>query len=125
VAVLYGAGVSDGFSVDCSEVYAMARELESAGAKADREKSRLLDLWAGRLYALAVSSAPVRTGELRGSIYNRGEGDDRRVGSDVRQGFFQEFGTSVMSPQPWIWIHVPSIHRGLDADMEKIGDPFA
>jgi hypothetical protein len=46
------------------------------------------------------------------------------VGSDVRQGFFQEFGTSVMAPQPWLWIHVPEIHRGMDEAMAKIGDPF-
>jgi hypothetical protein len=29
-----------------------------------------------------------------------------------------------MAPQPWLWVHVPEIHRGMDAAMEKVGDPF-
>jgi HK97 gp10 family phage protein len=110
---------------DFSEVNRLAGELGAAGAKAEREsESQVLAKYGALLRDKAVATAPVRTGELRGSIYLRGGKGYRKVGSDVRQGFFQEFGTSVMAPQPWLWIHVPEIHRGMDEAMAKIGDPF-
>lgn len=110
---------------DFSEVRALAGELGAAGPKAvQRSESQVLAKFGQELRDLAVSSAPVDTGELQGSIYLRGGKGYRLVGSDVEHGFYQEFGTSVMAPQPWLWVHVERIHRAMDAEMDKIGDPF-
>jgi HK97 gp10 family phage protein len=112
-------------NADFSEVDRVAGELGRAGAKAEAEtEAQVLSRFGQQLRDKAVATAPVRTGELKGSIYLQGGKGYRKVGSNVRQGFFQEFGTSVMAPQPWLWVHVPEIHRGMDEAMSKIGDPF-
>lgn len=110
---------------DFSEVDALARELAAAGPRVEqRSESQVLQKFGSEWRDKAVATAPVRTGELRGSIYLRGGKGYRKIGSDVRQGFFQEFGTSVMAPQPWLWIHAGDVHARMDAEMSKLADPF-
>ena len=94
--------------VDTSEVDALAADLAAAGAKARAESSAVLTTAASGLRDAARAAAPVDTGELVGSIYIRGGADWRIVGSDVKQGFFQEFGTSRHPPQPWLFANAES-----------------
>lgn len=71
------------------------------------------------LHGQAVSSAPVDTGELRGSITADSSGLARRVYAPVRQSFFQEYGTSVMAPQPFLMVHADAAHSQLEQEIAK------
>lgn len=111
--------------IDLSEVSALAAELAASGAKVQAQtESKVLSKAGASLRDLARSSAPVATGELQGSIYVRGGRGWRIIGSDARQGFYQEFGTSVMPPQPWLWQHVAAVDREMYNELEQLGDPF-
>lgn len=118
-------------SADFGEVNRLANELGAAGPKVERKsESEVLSKAADDLLHLARASAPVDLGDLVASIEKKGGKGYRIVGDTGPQqerphGYFQEFGTSVMAPQPWLWIHVERIHRQIDAEMAKIGDPFA
>ena len=109
--------------IDTSEVDALAADLAVAGAKAAAESSASLTEIAAQLRDWSVASAPVDTGELAGSIYVRGGAGFRIVGSDTVQGFFQEFGTSVMPPQPWLYGNANRAGDRLRARLEQIPDP--
>lgn len=89
--------------VDVSEVKAWERVLSRAGVDIVRVNEEALTEAAKQLKADAQRDAPVRTGALRRSIRVYAGKEWRRVGSPLRQGFFQEFGTSKMSPQPWLF----------------------
>lgn len=106
--------------VDLSEVDALVADLAVAGARAAVGSRVIVAKTASELRGWAQADAPVRTGELRGSIYAR----DGVVGSDVRQGFFQEFGTSVMSPQPWLFRNGDRAGDLLVVGLEQLGDPL-
>lgn len=91
-------------SVDVSELTAFQKVLVRAGADIQRAADeKALTVAARELKDRAQASAPVFTGELKRSIRITAGKGWRRVGSKTRQGFFQEFGTSVMSPQPWLF----------------------
>ncbi len=111
-------------TADFSEVAALASTLDAAGPKVEKLSSASLSKIASKLRSDAVGAAPVATGELRASIYLRGAVDVRYVGSDVKQGFFQEFGTSVMPPQPWLFPAASVAQSTLYREFEKLGDPF-
>jgi hypothetical protein len=110
--------------VDTSEVDDLVADLVAAGPKAHAASSVLLTGTAEELRNRARDAAPFRTGELRRSIYVRGSGDSRTVGTDVRQGFFQEFGTSVMPPQPWLFANADRASDRLVVGLGKLGDPL-
>lgn len=95
-----------------SEVLALARDLEvDIGPEMDRA---VLGATVEH-HRKAVGSAPRDTGELAADIAMQMQGGDGVVWSDLRQGFFQEFGTSVMPPQGWNFIHTASTQRDLES----------
>jgi hypothetical protein len=106
--------------VDTSELVALAAELSAAGPAAKVKAVAAVRAAAEVTASAARSAAPVLTGELRGSIFVRGEGDAAIVGSDVRQGFFQEFGTSRHPPQAWLFPSSVQGERRLVDGLEKI-----
>lgn len=106
------------------EVFELAALLAAAGPKVEDEAGDSVGDVAEQLQADARAAAPVETGELRASIYLRRDGTSSEVGSDVRQGFFQEFGTSVMPPQPWLWPAAATAERSLLDALSDVGDPF-
>lgn len=107
--------------VDLSEVYALIVVLGAAGAKAERDAEKAVDDTGEKMLAEMRANAPVETGELRDDIR---ELEDGVYGSTVPHGFYQEFGTSVMSPQPWAWPASTTAEKNLTTEFEKLGDPF-
>lgn len=110
---------------DFSEVDRLARDLGRAGHDIDDEVDTELGIAALKVHAFAAAAAPRLTGELAGSVYVRSARLERTIGSDEPQGFYQEFGTSRMPPQPWLF---PAADRALDelADrIERLADPLA
>jgi len=106
-------------SIDTSEVDRLADMLGDVGMKVAAGAPPLLGQNAERIATIARSAAPVLTGELRDSITVSGAGMERTVGSDVRQAFYQEFGTSVMPPQPWL---TPAVEAGLPLLEDGLGE---
>lgn len=99
-------------SVDTSELNGLERMLARAGVDIRKVDEEALTAAAKQLKADAQADAPVDTGALRRSIRIYAGKEYRRVGSPLRQGFFQEFGTSKMAPQPWLF------HNGEEAGVE-------
>ena len=111
--------------IDTSELDGLAVELTTAAVRitADVESKALTEV-ARQMRTDAVNAAPRDTGELAGSIYIRGGLGYRIVGSDVKQGFFQEHGTSVMPPQPWMYPAAGAASRSLARILGDIADPL-
>lgn len=95
--------MSDGVTVDTSELDVWGRILAHAGVEITVLNEAALTKAANQLKADARADAPVDTGDLQRSIRVYGGKEWRRVGSPLKQGFFQEFGTSIMAPQPWLY----------------------
>lgn len=92
-------------------------EADSSPAKTTRAVARVTD-W---MRSASVASAPRGTGALAGSVTGSVSGIVGRVGSPLRQGFFQEVGTSVMTAQPWLWTHNAQAEAMLEAELDRIG----
>lgn len=93
----------NGVDVDVRELTAFERVLVKAGVEITIVNEQVLTEAARQLKEQAKADAPVDTGELQRSIRIWAGKEWRRVGSKKKQGFFTEFGTSEMSPQPWLY----------------------
>jgi len=103
--------------VDTSQVDALARDLGRAGAKAKVGATKAVKTVGSAVRRDAEANAPVDTGELRDNVVEESDGDSVRVGTYKKQGFFQEFGTSVMAPQPWLF---PALDKNANSLAEAI-----
>ena len=110
-------------TVDTSELRKLSADLATASGRVGREASAALRKSAEAVRDAAKALAPVRTGALRGSIEVSGYGDGRSlnasayIGTTIRQGAFQEFGTSKMAPQPYLG---PALAANADAYVSAI-----
>lgn len=110
---------------DLSEVDELADDLGHAAAGIEMAtETGVLSVVGQHLKADAIAAAPVHTGDLKASIYLRGGKGWRQVGSDLKQGFFQEHGTSVMPPQPWLYPAAGKAAEELVAALGEIADPL-
>lgn len=98
-----------GIDFDASEVRALGSRMQSAGGRIGAKASAALRATALAIQNDAKALAPVGdTGDLRDSITVRVTGDGRtgtmavEVGPTIEYGFYQEFGTSDMAPQPFL-----------------------
>lgn len=107
-------------SIDFSEIFKLADDIAAEVANARGKMEPAVARATERLYAQAVAAAPVDTGELRDSIFRDTSGLARRVASTVRQGFFQEYGTSVMPPQPWLMVFAFRAWADLEAEVFRV-----
>jgi HK97 gp10 family phage protein len=107
---------------DFSEVDALARDIGATATEVKRETPKQVSGAAGEVFRAAERDAPVDTGELVEGIYMRPEdgGKAVRIGSDDRQGFFQEFGTSAHPPQPWLFRNADNFPRALTTSLGRI-----
>lgn len=103
-----------------SQVVKLAGELQTEAAIAGKKLEPAVARATERLYSRATADAPVATGELRSNIFRDTSGLNRRVGASVRQGFFQEYGTSIMPPQPWLVVHADRAQADLAAEVARI-----
>lgn len=94
--------------IDISEVRALGAKLENSGRRVGYRASQLLRATALRIQADAQALAPVDTGFLRSSISTTITGNGNagimtaEVGPTAEYGIYQEYGTSVMAPQPFM-----------------------
>lgn len=93
----------DGVTVDTSELSRFERTLVRAGVEIVKVSEEALTKAASQLKDDAKRDAPVDDGDLQRSIRVYAGREWRRVGSPLKQGFFQEFGTSRHPPQPWLF----------------------
>lgn len=109
-----------GITIDTSQVRALAARVGTAGLRIGAAGSKVLRRTAFAIEADAKVLAPnvtgytpsgavsESTGDLRNSISTTIRGDGRfgsmsaEVGPTVEYGLFQEVGTSVMPPQPYL-----------------------
>ncbi len=110
---------------DMSEVARLAADIDKAAAriKPDAER-KVLDPAARETVAEASRRSPRLTGALAASWYSKREGDARIVTSDVRQAFYQEFGTSVMAPQPSLFPAADKAGDQMTRRLDDIADPL-
>ncbi len=110
---------------DFSEVDRLADDFAKAAAKIVPEtESKVLSVVAQKVRAAASAAAPRLTGDLAGSVYVRGGQGWRKIGSDLKQGFFQEFGTSRHPPQPWLMAEGEKGGDEIAKLLEQIADPL-
>jgi HK97 gp10 family phage protein len=106
--------------VDLSQLGELQTRLAGAANHVTAGMPKILDEVADAIVERAKSLAPVDQGELREAIRileRKGNAliRERRIGADVRQALFQEFGTSAHPPQPWL-------RPAADAGLSKLGD---
>lgn len=116
-------------TVDLADIGKLQTMLGGASNKVTSQMPGVLDKVADSVAARARSNAPVDSGALRadigvkrkaGTAVNR----TRWVGTDLKQGFFQEFGTSSHPPQPWL---TPAADAGVETlvdELGRLGHPF-
>ncbi len=68
----------------------------------DRSYYEILRTTAGQIEKTAKEKAPVDTGQLRQSIQNDADSKKAVVGTDVKHGVYQEFGTVKMKPRKYL-----------------------
>ncbi len=110
--------------VDVSQVTRLAADFARKAVTVAFASRETLARVAREVEDEARRDAPVDTGALQGSVYLRLEDDEAVIGSPLKQGFYQEFGTSRHPPQPWLF---PAGERGatkLGMGLELISDPF-
>jgi len=118
----------NGITIDTSDLKRLSEIFEHAARDAPRESEAALDRAVIKVHALAVlNAARVRdTGALMESVDYDTEilagSSTRRVFSDVREAWFQEFGSPhTGAPNPWLtgpaYIVVPELVR----DIERLG----
>lgn len=111
-------------SVDTGELERLADDLAQAAPRVVKASSASMTRIANQIRDDAKGMAPVDTGELRDSIKIQGGLDYRIVYTDVRYGPFVEFGTSVMSPQPYLWPQAGPAQTALVEAMERDSNPL-
>ena len=96
-------------TVDMSQVDRVARDLAVAGVVVKKVADVTVAATAEGVRDDASRRSPRLTGELAASWLVVSDGAARIVTSNVRQAFFQEFGTSRHGPQPSLF---PAADRG-------------
>lgn len=113
---------------DDSELRSLQADLGDAGPRVGKEVADVLRKNGELLKRNISSRSPVRTGALAKSWTVKASGDGRSAGmsvtveSTLRQAFFQEHGTSVMSAQPSAGPGLEATAPAYVADMERVGE---
>lgn len=94
---------------DVSQLEELAVFLRDARRRILTEERRVVAEATNRIEQAAKSNAPVATGALRDSITGSVRGLKGRVDAPIRYATFVEFGTSRMSPQPFM---TPALEQG-------------
>jgi hypothetical protein len=105
--------------LDTAELLKLARDVIADGAQARGAIEPAVGRATDQLYSWAQTSAPVRSGDLKASITKDPSGLARRVYSPLKQGFFQEYGTSRHPAQPWLMIHADRAHAELEQQIAR------
>lgn len=112
-----------GVDVDVSDLVELADDLARHTAAVPKATSKHLSEIAAKLRDDARAAAPSDTGALRASIRLRGGDGYRVVYTSIRYARFVEYGTSTMSPRPFLWPAGNIAEQALTEALEGI-DPF-
>ena len=104
---------------DMGEVNHLAADLAAAPAKATAGSTRAVTGSAHQTQRDAQRFAPVLTGALRSGIVVKAAGLSAEVVSTAPYSAFNEYGTSVMAPQPFMR---PAADIAADPLADDIGD---
>lgn len=107
--------------IDVTEVSKLTADVAAEVDKIDKRVEAAVGRATEHIYHLSRVHAPRDTGELYNSIQRDTSGMSRRVFSPTKQGFFQEYGTSKMPPQPWLMVFAPAAGRRLAKELEDAG----
>lgn len=94
--------------VDTAELKRLAADLATESGRVGRETAAAIRKGGKEIAKAAANSAPYKFGELQGDIESNTYGDGRSsamtavIGTTVRQGAFQEYGTSRHAAQPFL-----------------------
>jgi hypothetical protein len=96
-----------GVTLDTSDLERLGALLDAAARSAPVASDALLDVHGLRVLADATANAgsytKASTGELRGAMFYERHQGVRRIGSNVRQAFFLEYGSpKTGAPDPWL-----------------------
>jgi HK97 gp10 family phage protein len=104
---------------DVSQLLALATDLEQAGKAGLAAIDKVIAEYGDKVTDAARSSAPVRTGRLKGSI--RVTPGAHRVEVEATEYYaqFVEFGTSKMAPEPFMEPALAANEGGFADDLAK------
>lgn len=111
---------------DVSELLALAATLERSSGRLGRDGAQVVRKEAESVKRNMQANAPVRSGELRGSIKvdsvgsGRGGSMSATISAGTRYAFFQEFGTSRMAPQPFAEPAARQAEASFPSALEKL-----
>lgn len=91
-----------GVHLDTSQVRRFGGLLEASAAAAPARARAGVRKTTQKIEDAAKGNCPVLTGELRDSITSTVTGLKGTVGPTARYGDYVEYGTSVMSPEPYL-----------------------
>jgi HK97 gp10 family phage protein len=112
---------------DFSEVTQLAAHLQGVNGRLGRSSAKILRQQAQQVKRTMQRNAPVRSGELRGSIAVTAVGDGRTgsmsalIEALAPHGRFVEFGTARMAPQPYAAPAAREAERTFPAAIEQAG----
>lgn len=99
-------------------VAALTVELNEAAARAPHRAQLVLRKTAADIQRSAKRRAPVDTGNLRNSISTSVFGLHAEIGPTASYGIYQELGTSVMPPHPYL---TPAFDKYRDSFLQAMG----
>lgn len=108
---------------DAGEVAALAKDLAAAPKKISPEVRKVVRSNADKVRDSAKAKARRRTGALQGSITVKGQGNgdsaSATIEAGIRYGWFNEYGTSKMAPQPFMWPAVLEVAPGFQQELAE------
>lgn len=110
---------------DFSQVVRLENQLGKNADAVEEQSETILTKTGTDVVADAKILAPYEFGNLQDSIGMSGTGLEREVGPTAEYGIWQELGTSVMAPQPFMG---PALERntpGMIAAFEQLVDGSA
>lgn len=111
-------------SWDASDMWRLEANLRQAGLTAAIRGAAVVSKAALDIEARAKMKAPVDTGNLRASISSDIRGLEAEIGPTASYAAFVEFGTSRMSPQPFLGPAFDEVEPRFIAAVEKLGGSF-
>jgi len=84
--------------------------MQQFDANMQNQVQKQLENWAAEVRALAKHLSPVRTGNLRSSIYTKISDWMVEIGAEATYALFVEFGTRYMQTRPYLY---PAIQEHL------------